>query len=194
MIRLSLALAVALTLTACGHSQPVGVHEQQHGFVFDTATESLIVPSSDLGLTELDLLLARNNARYGDRLVVDTDAATLEALRQRYALTGIRVIPAPGGGGNASAIRATFVRLLVTPPACGDWSDGTKVEGDNRPAANWGCASAANLAHMIADPNDLVAGRAPMTAYNAQADTVAIRAYRAKTISWELAPGGTTGD
>lgn len=194
MTRISFTFVALLSLAACGHSQPVGVHEQGHDLIFDTVTESISVPAGDVGMTELDVLLARNGARYGDRLVVATDPATFATLRQRYSLTGVRVLPAPGNDQGGGAIEATFVRLLITPPACGDWSDGPKVEGDNRTAANWGCANTANLAHMIADPNDLVAGRAPTEAYNTQADSVAIRAYRAKAISWELAPGGTTGE
>jgi pilus assembly protein CpaD len=195
MIRALLVLGFCLALVSCGHSQPVGLEEARHAPEFDTITESVTVSPDEAGMAKLDVLLARHGARYGDRLVVAADTATRDTVRARYVLSGIRVLPAPGDALEPGApIRATFVRLLVTPPACGDWSDGPKTLGDNRVASDWGCANEANLARMVADPNDLIAGRAPSPAYNAQADAVAVRAYRAKTIEWELAPSGTTGE
>jgi len=44
-------------------------------------------------------------------------------------------------------------------PGCPDWSDAQYNAGDGLPA-NFGCATSTNLAAMIADPQDLLHGRA----------------------------------
>jgi pilus assembly protein CpaD len=43
-------------------------------------------------------------------------------------------------------------------PNCPDWSD-TNLPMSEGQSSNYGCATALNLAAMIADPNDLIRGR-----------------------------------
>ncbi|HET6521568.1 MAG TPA: CpaD family pilus assembly lipoprotein [Geminicoccaceae bacterium] len=50
-------------------------------------------------------------------------------------------------------------RYRVTPPDCPDWSRPSQPDFDNRPLPNLGCATATNLAHMVAEPRDLARGR-----------------------------------
>ncbi len=54
---------------------------------------------------------------------------------------------------------AVRVRLYVsvTPP-CPDWSRPVAYDPQNLPSSNLGCATANNLAEMVADPRNLVAG------------------------------------
>jgi pilus assembly protein CpaD len=48
--------------------------------------------------------------------------------------------------------------VAVTPP-CPDWSKPSGFDPGNTEASNFGCATATNLARMVADPADLVRGR-----------------------------------
>jgi pilus assembly protein CpaD len=48
----------------------------------------------------------------------------------------------------------------VVLPDCPRWGDPSRPDFDNRPLANLGCATATNLGLMVADPRDLVRGRA----------------------------------
>lgn len=50
-------------------------------------------------------------------------------------------------------------RHVVTLPDCADWSKPSGIDPHNRPSSHIGCASARNLAVMVADPADLVHGR-----------------------------------
>lgn len=56
-------------------------------------------------------------------------------------------------------VEIVLERYLITPPACPDWSRKTGLDYANKPHTNFGCATATNLGHMIADPRDLVRGR-----------------------------------
>lgn len=62
-------------------------------------------------------------------------------------------------GGTASVIVA-FPRLAATGPECGDWSVNVAQNFSNMPAPNFGCAQQANIAAMVANPQDLVTPRA----------------------------------
>lgn len=175
---LSLTLTVSL-LAGCGPTLVRSDLELRHEPTFHTVTDHVWIEPGVAGQADLDLLLARNGARYGDRLVISAPPETVRALQDRYAMTGIRVIAAPDDDWSRNGqYRATFTRLVVTPPNCGDWSDGDTESADNKPSSHWGCAQTSNLARMVADPNDLIAGRSDETAYNTDADIVAVRAYR----------------
>jgi pilus biogenesis lipoprotein CpaD len=51
-------------------------------------------------------------------------------------------------------------RHLVTLPACPDWSRQSGTDFSNQPHSNFGCATQTNLGLMVAEPTDLVRGRA----------------------------------
>jgi pilus assembly protein CpaD len=72
-------------------------------------------------------------------------------------------------------------------PNCPDWSDSNLPMSEGQ-SSNYGCATAVNLAAMIADPNDLIRGRtdAPAGA-DATKATRAIKAWR------DVAPTGMRG-
>ena len=66
-------------------------------------------------------------------------------------------------------------------PNCPDWSS-QRADSAALTDSNYGCATNANLAAMVADPNDLIHGRAE--ASDAEVATRAVRAWR------EQAPSG----
>jgi pilus assembly protein CpaD len=51
-------------------------------------------------------------------------------------------------------------RYTVTLPPCPNWSSPPQAEYTNQHNSNWGCAAATNLGLMVAQPADLVSGRA----------------------------------
>ena len=156
--------------------------ERQHKITFDVETDHVDIARDAAGLADLDLFLARKGARYGDRLVVGADADMVETLRQRYAVTGVKVLPAQAVSATET-IPVTFSRLLATPPACGDWSEAGETGSENRPTRQFGCAQTANLVRMVADPHDLIAGSVLDANYDSNADLIAVHAYRTRKLS-----------
>ena len=57
-------------------------------------------------------------------------------------------------------VELVLERHLVTLPACPDWSRETSTDFSNQPYSNFGCATQTNLGLMVAEPKDLVRGRA----------------------------------
>lgn len=79
--------------------------------------------------------------------VLTEQGAPLTSIR-REPLLG----PAPAGG---PVVALAFEAAVAKGPDCtGHWDDVTRTL-DNRPYAHFGCADAANLAAMVADPRDL---------------------------------------
>ncbi len=79
-----------------------------------------------------------------------------------------------------SADRHAAVRIRVyrsVAPPCPNWSRSVTFDPQNLPSSNFGCATASNLAAMIADPRDLAEGRTLGPGDGAQA-IGAIERYR----------------
>lgn len=91
---------------------------------------------------------------------------------------------AAGERGLVSPHQPVVSAAGATVPGCPDWSD-SKLPMSEGQSSNYGCATAMNLAAMIADPNDLVRGRTDSSAGSDPA--LATRALKA----WRDA--GTTG-
>lgn len=77
--------------------------------------------------------------------------------------------------GPASApVRITVVKTMAMTKPCGNWSDNVTETGSNQHFANHGCAVRANMAAMVADPNDFVAP-GPMSPSPAPSRSAAVR-------------------
>ena len=88
------------------------------------------------------------------------DRSRLREVRQLLARTGvsgrrIRTIGAEGDEHHASIV-LSYDRFGAIAPECGDWSEDVARNRENLPYPNYGCATQRNLAHMAANPNDLV--------------------------------------
>ena len=64
-------------------------------------------------------------------------------------------------------------------PSCPNWSSRSAINVNNATSSNYGCATNANLAAMVADPNDLIKGSAANSTDPSTA-TRAIKTYREK--------------
>jgi pilus assembly protein CpaD len=51
-------------------------------------------------------------------------------------------------------------RYVVTPPDCPNWTKPASGDWSNTMPSNFGCADATNFSLMVADPRDMVMGRA----------------------------------
>uniref|UniRef100_UPI003B981AF8 CpaD family pilus assembly lipoprotein n=2 Tax=Pseudomonadota TaxID=1224 RepID=UPI003B981AF8 len=74
----------------------------------------------------------------------------------RYGLllsTDTPVTAAPVAPG---VVRVVVSRMRAGVPGCPDWSRDSSTELDQHTSSNYGCAVNANLAAMVARPEDLV--------------------------------------
>lgn len=130
---------------------------------------------------------------YGDRVAVDDpDLAAAAAHRDavagitsRYGLMLDRSPPVTAGAVPPGMIRVVISRSNAAVPACPDWSRPSQPEFEASTTSNYGCAVSANLAAMVANPQDLVEGETGSTIRDARSVTKAIKTYR------DLAPTGT---
>jgi pilus assembly protein CpaD len=85
-------------------------------------------------------------------------------------------------------LRIAYAHIVAEAGPCGDWPEDIGVSPfpslaplppsiDNRPHWNFGCATQANLAAAVANPEDLIQPRAETPAYAARRQTV-IEKYR----------------
>lgn len=94
---------------------------------------------------------------------------------------------AAGERGIVSAHQPVVSAIGTTVPGCPDWSD-AKLPMSEGQASNYGCATAVNLAAMIADPRDLVRGQTdPMTGADPAVAQRALKAWR------DIGPSGKQG-
>lgn len=140
----------------------------------------------------LQAFLARHNAGHGDDVMVGaygsraSNGEILSAARREAAVLGefrdlvLRphmMTDVPTGAVWNGGVKVVLGRFVVVPPKCPDWSKPSDADPNNRPSSNFGCATATNLGLMVADPADLVGGRAPGPADGA-AGARLYRSYR----------------
>lgn len=91
--------------------------------------------------------------------------------------------PVTAGTVQPGLVRVVVTRMSASVPGCPNWAyrpeGGAPISTDS----NYGCATNSNLAAMIADPNDLVAGRTGDGSGDATAAIKAVRAYRDRALS-----------
>jgi pilus assembly protein CpaD len=101
------------------------------------------------------------------------------ALCSALALSGCAI----GDRGLETPHKIEVSGNVASVPGCPDWSD-ADLGADEGQARNFGCATRANLAAMIANPADLLHGQ-DATATDTVATVRALKAYR------ELIPTGS---
>ncbi len=139
--------------------------------------------------------LQRDQVGYGDRVFVAASSAgvtgpaarameqqqeSVAAYLRRLGLSVEKAaLPANARPVPANRVPVVVARYVVTPPACPDWSKVQKAGGDftNTVNSNFGCANISNLGLMVANPADLLGGRAPGPA-DGEFSTLSIQRYR----------------
>ncbi len=132
---------------------------------------------------------------YGDRVSVDDPAGDPRAREAvavevaRYGLLLADTAPITGAPVAAGTVRVVVSRATAHVPHCPDYTRMGGSDFTSNTSSNFGCASNANLAAMVADPTDLVRGEASSGTTDPATSYRAIDAYR------KAAPtggGGTT--
>lgn len=108
-----------------------------------------------------------------DRLLIKApsgtanEAATLRAMEDvrialRQAGISSRTVmlePYYANGDPAAPLHLSYIRAVAQGPECPDWSENVGRDPQNMPWPNMGCATQANFAAMVDDPNDFIEPR-----------------------------------
>lgn len=202
--RTLLLLATTAGLTACnGMGQPPafnGIGNPKAPTVSqETRVLDLATSGSGLAAGEADRAadwLAGLGFGYGDRIALDDGTAygggaaraDLARVVGRYGLVMSDVVPVTQGQPAPDTVRLVVLRATARVDGCPDWASTPFLPSHDQP--NFGCATAGNLAAMVADPNDLLAGKsAPDTGSSAAVGIKAIKEYNTAA---GTSAGGTT--
>ena len=173
-------------LTATNNPSLYSVHQpivQRTDFVFDVATGGDGVAPAELA--RLDAWFDSIDLRYGDQVTID-EAAGYESEAARRDVAGVAAryglllvdaaAPITAGQVQPGTVRIVASRAVASVPGCPNWAP-AEIAATGNTSSNYGCATNANLAAMVANPNDLVQGQDGSNSGAATA-TRAIRSYR----------------
>jgi pilus assembly protein CpaD len=197
MFRKSLPLiGLALALSACGtvNRGVESVHQpivQRTDYVIDLAASGDQLAPGER--ERLDGWFRSIDLAYGDRVSVDDPSGAIgvrsdvDSLLGRRGMTSLANAPVTPGAIAPGSVRVVVSRATASVPGCPDWSRKASPEFVGSTMSNYGCASNAALAAMVADPTDLIQGREAGAAGDPVTAGKAIRAYR------DTVPSGTKG-
>lgn len=128
----------------------------------------LAAPGGSLGPSEaqrLDSWFRSLQLRYGDVVYVDGPYADMaraqvSQVAGNYGLMVSNGAPVTPGAIGSGTVRVVVSRTEASVPGCPNWSQPSSPNYENRSMPNYGCAVNGNLAAMVANPGDLVFGRA----------------------------------
>lgn len=180
-------IGIAATLSACGpiNRSVESVHQpvvSRADYVLDVDAAALAGPQSAEAqrvaawFTSLDV-------GYGDDVTVDDPTETgvaketIAALLADQGLLLAGDAPETQGEIGAGKVRVVVSRSAASVSGCPNWDRISAPEYEASTMSNYGCATNANLAMMVANPADLVRGQ---TGYHTDARAVnkAVKAYR----------------
>jgi pilus assembly protein CpaD len=187
-------------LTSTQNPSIYSVHQPvvaRNDFVLDLAADG-----GGISRSEIERLHGWFDAiglRYGDRIAVDEGyganraRADIAAAVSEYGLRIEDAAPVTPGSVPAGTVRVVASRTTASVPGCPDWSaEDNGVAPRQNTSSNYGCATNANLAAMIADPNDLVRGRTDSGNGAATTAARAIRVYRERQPTGQQGLPGTS--
>lgn len=194
----ALSLTLAAGLAGCGTMADNRSLESIHQPIVGRSNYTLDVATygGALALPEQRRLAGWFDAldlRYGDRVSVDDPSgseATREAVAALAARHGLLVsddAPVTPGQVAPGTVRVVVSRATATVPGCPDWSSKSDTNLQNATYSNYGCASNANLAAMVADPEHLLHGA------TGTGETVVMSASKAIDSYREQKPTGEKG-
>jgi len=102
------------------------------------------------------------------------------AIVARFGLLMEGEAPVTAGEAPAGGLRIVVSRSIAGVPGCPSWRDRAEANFHGGLSDNYGCATALNLAAMVADPRDLVEGREPGVDDMNVVNGKAIKAYQDK--------------
>lgn len=186
----AIALSLGVALAGCGGMADNRSLYSAKQPVVERSNYTLDIEATQGGLpiTEQQRLAGWFEAmdlRYGDRISIDdpvNSVATREAvaaLAGRYGLLLAEGTPMTAGYIAPGQARVVITRSSASVPGCPDWSVKTEANYGNATYPGFGCGVNSNLAAMVADPEDLIAGQTGTGETIVTTSTKAIDAYRA---------------
>ncbi len=207
---LASALAVTLGLTLAGCNTPSSVSNTslysvnqpvvaRTSYTLDVASgyDGLSIPEQQRLSGWFDAM----DLRYGDRISVEdplangATRASVAAIAARHGLLLSDGAPVTQGFVQPGSARVVITRTTASVPGCPDWTKERDANYANATSPGYGCAVNGNLAAMVANPEDLLAGQAGTGETVIMSSTKAIETYREKanTGAGELKASGTSG-
>jgi pilus assembly protein CpaD len=177
------------TLTAASNYSVYSVHQpvvEHTNYVLDLRVDGDRV--SEAELNRLGAWLHSIDARYGDRITIDQPRGYASAGARgdvgRVAsdfglLLADESAPVTQGEIVSGTIRIVASRANARVDGCPSYTN-PGIDSPVRTDSNYGCATNANLASMIADPDDLVRGREGTGSESAQVAGRAVGSYRTR--------------
>lgn len=188
--RSAIALSLGIALSGCvGGAATNRMLESVHQPVVERQNFTLDLTTGPGGMSlpeqrRLAGWFEAMDLRYGDRVTIDdplkspATRAAVEAVVARYGLLVGDDAPATAGYVNAGSARIVLTRSTARVPGCPDWSVKSDVNLNNASSSNYGCASNANLAAMVANPEHLLKGEKGTGETTVMSSTKAIDSYR----------------
>lgn len=179
-------VALSLALGGCGGTQNRGLESVHQPVV--SRTDYVYDAPARLTFDDRQRLegwLQTLKFGYGDRIAVDdpsSDPAARDEVARiaaRYGVLLTNTAPVTQGELAPGTFRVVVSRARAEVPGCPDWSRTSQPEFNSNSMSNYGCAMNANLAAMVADPEDLVHGREAGGPNDVQTSGKAIKGYRA---------------
>jgi pilus assembly protein CpaD len=212
-------VALILAVGACSSSREeiardVKTPLDQHPFEVTQSPDDTLLAVHRGGVTPTQAaavadMVRRWRSAGGDAIAVrlpgngpqEADAGTMgEQVRSVLLAEGvppqqIRLERYDAKGDAAAPIAVSFNRLMAKVPECGlEWDNLTGTQSNNVPNT-FGCAIRANMAAQVANPRDLIQGRAE-DPYESSRGTVQTGKYRTgeSTASTEKVQGGAVSN
>ena len=150
-------------------------------FAMDVAAPGGSVPESEQA--RLDGWFKGLGLGYGDRIYVDGEYAggaadSVARVAGRYGMMVSPGAPVTGGTILPGTARVVVSRTRASVPGCPNWDRPASPDYANQQMSNFGCSVSANLAAMVADPQDLIYGRDAGSVIDAVTAAKAIQMYR----------------
>lgn len=121
---------------------------------------------------------------YGDRLTIDDPApaaghrAAVAEVASHYGVLVERTPPVTEGAVPPGTVRVIITRSSAEVPHCPDWRRDSQPEFEASTTSNFGCAANADLAMMVANPQDLIVGQTGSRTRDARTVQKALKSYR----------------
>ena len=183
------SLVPALLLGGCMGTENRGL-ESVHQPVVTRSDYALDLATAGGGLApgeqqRLVGWMAALRVGYGDRVAIDDAGAPALRVHQQVGavISGYGLLlgadaPVSAAPVTPGTVRIIISRMKASVPGCPDWSRDEAHEFDSNTSSNYGCASNATLAAMIARPEDLIHGRSADNTTDQAVSGKAINTFR----------------